>query len=71
MGTSSPPVKPRRPGAPNRKYPSRPQVANSTENISPRFSHSRAPNSKPISTEIRAPISRPRAVTHGMVAVSL
>ena len=58
-GTSSPLAKPRRPGAPRRKKPSRPQVEKSTENISPRFSHASAPNVSPISSDTRAAVNIP------------
>ena len=43
-GRVSPPKNPGRPGAPKRKNPSLPQVANSTENTSPRRSQVSAPN---------------------------
>ena len=46
-GTRRPPPKPRVPSAPKRNQPSRPQVAKSTENSSPRSVHACAPNSSP------------------------
>ena len=46
-GWSTPPRNLRRPGRPKRQYPKRPHVAHSTENISPRSSHTSAPKSSP------------------------
>ena len=56
-GRVKPPKMPRRPGAPNRKKPSLPQVAKRTEKTSPRRSQVSAPNSAAI-TALTMPYAR-------------